>query len=265
MMYSVFTPPPPRRRVQVKREPGESLPTQAASQVKAEPGEPPGPQVKVEPIGPEDTPWAMQKVVTQPTRTQAPSVVRVEPVRPPKQEFPWEEEQPRPVQRTRRPREDNRIHPGPARPQQHAPPGWGSQPPTRPEPAEEAGWTTARAAPARGGGDASQQRVCAKNYAAVEHGLDRYGLIDMGAQASGRSLLVHARKRCRPAFSLLNAIRPGTILRARRWGDQALHCLRVRFTTPARYYSPGAQVTTLSVGVDEADWLSLMGTAGGRG
>ena len=39
--------------------------------------------------------------------------------------------------------------------------------------------------------------------------------------------------------------------------------LRVRFTTPARYYSPGSKVTTLTVGVDETDWQSLMADARG--
>ena len=33
--------------------------------------------------------------------------------------------------------------------------------------------------------------------------------------------------------------------------------LRVRSITPARYYSPGSQVTTLSILVDDTDWRSL--------
>ena len=142
------------------------------------------------------------------------------------------------------------MHPLPPRPQQHGPPEWLEPGPAEPAkgPASEG---RRKAAPG------ADRRVCARNYAAIEHDAERYGLIDMGAQPSGRSLLVHARKKCRPAHSLLNAIRPGVLLLASRPGGQPQR-LRVRFTTPARYYSPGALVTTLAIGVDEADWQSLM-------
>ena len=59
-------------------------------------------------------------------------------------------------------------------------------------------------------------------------------------------------------FQLLNQLRPGALLRARRLLGGKPGQLRVRYTTPARYYSPGALVTTLAIGVDEADWQSLM-------
>jgi len=239
-MYAVFTPPPARK--------GQ-------------------PVVKTEPIGPEDTPWAMQAVVVPPTKDGPPALVRVEPVRPPKREFPWEAQRPASSSQQAEPRpsssqqaeprpsssqqaEPRPVHPPPPRPQQHGPPEW-----LEPGPAEPAEGPASEGR--RKATPGTDRRVCARNYAAIEHDAERYGLIDMGAQPSGRSLLVHARKKCRPAHSLLNAIRPGVLLLASRPGGQPQR-LRVRFTTPARYYSPGALVTTLAIGVDEADWQSLM-------
>lgn len=222
-MFTPFTPPPA-----VKQEPVS--PKQVA--------------VKLEPMGPPDTPWAMQAVTIPARPTQPEVVVRVEPVRPPKQEKPWEAPRP-PVPK---PRRIPAVHPGPSHRAPHAPPEWRERPQQEETPPTKA----PSSAPTDG-----SRLICAKNYAAVEAGLERFGLIDMGARSSSRSLVIHARKRCRPAFALLNEIRPGTLLHVRRKGGKA-HSLRVRFTTPARYYSPGALVTTLAVGVDEADWQSLM-------
>lgn len=201
--------------------------------------------VKTEPLGPEDTPWAMQAVIRPSKRDRTRVLVRVEPVHPPKQENPWE-----PPRRQQEEPRTERQRPAPP-PQQHAPPPWEDRPDATAPPKATAGG----AGPSP---DKPQKQVCARNYAAVEDGLERYGLIDMGARPTGRSLLVHARKRCRPSYSLLNAVRPGTVLRARPAGGGQPATLRVRYTTPARYYSPGALVTTLAVGVDEADWQSLM-------
>ena len=110
---------------------------------------------------------------------------------------------------------------------------------------------------------ASTRLVSARNYAAVEADQERYGLIDLaGSSTTGtRQLIVHARKKNPEAFRVLNEIRPGSVLQARRADRRA--GLRVRFTTPARYYSPGSKVTTLTVGVDETDWRSLMAGAHG--
>lgn len=233
-MYAVFTPPPAG-----KSQPKKNAPPAASS--KSRPV-----AVKTERIGPDDTPWAMQAVVAPPNKAEPPVLVRVEPVRPPKREFPWEAQRPSP---------QRAVNPPPPRPQQHGPPAW-----VEPGPTERA------EAPASEGRrkdtPGTDRRVCARNYAAVEHDAQRYGLIDMGAQSSGRALLVHTRKKCRPAHTLLNTIRPGALLLASRPGGQPQR-LRVRYTTPARYYSPGALVTTLAIGVDEADWQSLM--AGTRG
>lgn len=219
-------------------------------------------RVKNEPLGPADTPWAMQAVTLPPKRTRPQVIVRIEPVHAPKQEAPWElppaqepppraPASPRPA-RKRKQREP--THPGPPREAQHAPPRWEDRPDhrkTEPRAKQEA-------PPTLGEGLSSASRVCARNYAAVEEGLERYGLIDMGTRSGGRDLLVHVRKRCRPPFQLLNQLRPGALLRARRLLGGKPGQLRVRYTTPARYYSPGALVTTLAIGVDEADWQSLM-------
>jgi hypothetical protein len=99
----------------------------------------------------------------------------------------------------------------------------------------------------------ARRQVCARNYVATCG--DEYGVIDLG----GGSLLIHAPPRNRQPWRTLAAIRPGAVLAVRRRDGVACQ-LRVRFTTPARYYSPGSRVTTLAVGVDRADWACL--TAG---
>jgi hypothetical protein len=98
--------------------------------------------------------------------------------------------------------------------------------------------------------------VSARNYTAVEAVSERFGLIDMGLHQGARSLLLHVRKSVRPAHSVLNGIRPGSMITAKKGARRAV--LRVRFITPARYYSPGAQITTLAVAVDESDWQGLV-------
>ena len=236
-MLTVFTPPP------IKKEPRE---------------------IKIEPMGP-DTPWAMQAVTVRTGPDQTPKLLRVEPVHKPNQRAPWvkqEEEKEEPPAQVREERPAARHHRPPAvhhRPVEHphAPPRWDQQPGqhalevSRPTTAP----TTQSSKPL------PIKHVSAPNYAAVEAGLERYGLIDEGKQSGGRALLVHVRKRCRPPFLLLNAVRPGTVLQVKRSSKTA--SLRVRSTTPARYYSPGSLVTTLGILVDEADWRSLAAVAPG--
>lgn len=250
-MLTGFTPQPV-----IKREPGPAIKRK--------------PEIKTEPMGP-DTPWAMQAVTIQPKAEQGPRLLRVEPVHKPKRRYPWELEpaaqpeeapaaqpkprkapvvQPKPEKPPRPPRvyRPSAIH-HPPKEQQHAPPRWEQRPASTGLP--DAGPTP----PTSGVEPEAQRRVSARNYAAVEAGLERYGLIDEGRQPDGRALLIHVRKRCRPPFELLNAVRPGTVLQVQRSNQTA--SLRVRATTPARYYSPGSLVTTLGILVDEADWRSL--------
>lgn len=241
-MLTGFTPA-------VKREPQVQDPMLTGFTPPEKLAKPREPTVKREPMGP-DTPWAMQTVTVQTGPAEPPRLLRVEPVHPPKERAPW-------VPVSQEPRSAPAVQPLPRPEHPHAPPEWdqplqdtpkkqkrGRRPKTETHPTEK---------PAR--------HVSARNYAAVEAGLERFGLIHEGLQKGSRTLLVHIRKHCRPPFLLLNAIRPGTVLYVRRRGQSDTAPLRVRSTTPARYYSPGSQVTTLSIVVDEADWQSLAGSA----
>lgn len=104
--------------------------------------------------------------------------------------------------------------------------------------------------------------VCIKNYSAVEAIKGRYGLIDRGCQEVGlQTLIMHTPRGKRKADGLPDTgeVRPGSILRVsstRKGGKDGR--LRVRFVTPARYYTPGSRITTTCIGVDESDWLDLM-------
>ena len=103
--------------------------------------------------------------------------------------------------------------------------------------------------------------VSLRNYAAVDTENGRYGLIDRGVQETGiQTLVMHAPKRSDESREdALDCVRPGTVLRVsstEKAGGRG--ALRVRFTTPAKYYSPGARVTTLCIGVDASDWQDLM-------
>jgi hypothetical protein len=106
-----------------------------------------------------------------------------------------------------------------------------------------------------------EERVCAKNYAAIDAEDGAYGLIapERSLPQDGmRPLLMHVprgKSRQRP-WDVLNQVRPGSVLTVKR-GERTRN-LVVRFTTPARYYSPGARVTTLSIGVDEAEWQDVL-------
>jgi hypothetical protein len=199
------------------------------------------------PAGPKHTPWAVQVVVEKRRR----KVLRVEPVRKPRK-TPWETS-PGKRDRSREPTPPPQVHM--PEPESHqGPPRWREPSP----PLEEPAAPVAASLPPRQKG---VRLVSAQNYAAVEAGQERYGLIDSGAPDSRtRSLILHVRKN-RVPFQVLNYVRPGSVLHVRRPGRKGTTAsapLRVRFTTPARYYSPGCPVTTLAIAVDGADWQGLM-------
>lgn len=183
-----------------------------------------------------DPPWAMQAVVVKDEDGDEERVVRVEPVRPETATVPWPD--------------PPAIYPRPAPDPMHGPPQWTDQPGPPPKQPES------KQTPTPGPGEEKGTAVCARNYAAVEAQRERYGLIDMGSSGGSQALVVHVRKRNREPREVLNGIRQGSVLRARRRGRDA--DLRVRFVTPARYYSPGSKITTLCIGVDQSDWQSLI-------
>lgn len=103
--------------------------------------------------------------------------------------------------------------------------------------------------------------VCLKNYAAVDASDETgesaecsFGLIDRGPCKQGvRALVMHSKSK-----KVMDRIRPGTLLSVQSTAKGGgLGTLRVRYTTPAKYYSPGSRVTTLCVGVDATDWHKL--------
>jgi hypothetical protein len=99
----------------------------------------------------------------------------------------------------------------------------------------------------------------AANYAAVDPSRGIYGLIDQGLSDPGtRALIMHILPK-RDAWPVLEKIRPGTLLPAiSKSGRGGRTALRVRYTTPTKYFSPGCKVSSVTVGVDEADWQSLV-------
>lgn len=108
----------------------------------------------------------------------------------------------------------------------------------------------------------STRLVCAQRYAAVEAASGAFGLIDNGPEMGGvKPLLMHVPRREPSPWRVLNAIRPGSYLQVRAGSGGEPSRLRVRFTTPARYYPPGARVSTLAMGVDAADWRCLAADA----
>jgi hypothetical protein len=117
------------------------------------------------------------------------------------------------------------------------------------------------------GGEGHLQRlVSMRNYAAVDAEQGDYGLIDRGVRQTGvRALVMHGRKRARDRRrDPLAGVRPGTILQVFSSVNGCGGKLRVRYTTPARYYSPGQRVSTMGIGVDERDWrLMTEARAGG--
>jgi hypothetical protein len=101
---------------------------------------------------------------------------------------------------------------------------------------------------------AGPRLVRQRNYAAVDAERGAFGLIDRGVHETGvRGLVLHRTARGRKGGAPVD-VRPGTVLRVRSPATGGAGTLRVRFTTPARYYAPGQRVTTLRVGVDASDW-----------
>ena len=101
-----------------------------------------------------------------------------------------------------------------------------------------------------------------KNYVAVDPSREVFGLIDQGLSDTGtRSLIMHLRRGQLP-WEIFGAVKPGGVLpviaKSGRGGTIPLH---VRFTTPAMYYAPGRKMTSMTIGVDETDWQSLMAKA----
>lgn len=114
------------------------------------------------------------------------------------------------------------------------------------------------------GGDTDDETtgrlVRLRNYAAVDAEAGGYGLIDRGVREAGiRSLVMHtpSTRRSQRGGPAMPAVRPGTVLTVRSPLRGTTGRLRVRYTTPAKYYSPGQRVTTLSVGVDARDWQAF--------
>jgi len=209
--------------------------------------EKPDPPVTVTRLGP-DAPWAMQEVAVKKEDGGQGEVLRVEPVRRPR-EFPWSlvpPAKPRIKELRRRSESPDDEKPEKPRKERRRSESPDDEKPEKPKKKKE-----------------GARQVSTQNYAAIEAGAERYGLIDMGpADAGRRSLVVHARKSNKTPHTVLNAIRPGSVLfvkRGRRVGRTMQ--LRVRFTTPARYYSPGAKLSTLAIAVDETDWQSLVADA----
>lgn len=102
-----------------------------------------------------------------------------------------------------------------------------------------------------------------QNYAAMEASFGNFGLIPMGVEKGMRSLIVHV-PRGKQSYYVFQNIRPGGTIRVvrscnvphRRKNDpQTLH---VRYTTPTKYFPPGAKLSCLTIGVDDAEWQSLM-------
>jgi len=102
----------------------------------------------------------------------------------------------------------------------------------------------------------AERRLSEKGYSAVEaHGW--FGLIDAGCPSRGvRELTAHT-PRHNGGFTL-DRLRPGQDIRLKSARNEDGATLRIRFTTPERYYAPGRKITTLSIGVDDAAWQRLI-------
>lgn len=105
-------------------------------------------------------------------------------------------------------------------------------------------------------------RKTPKKYVATEAVDGRFGIIDpLEPGAPGEKVvLAHVPRRIKAPWEVLAQIRPGETLTVRATPKGQPASLRVRFTTPARYHSPGQKVCTLRLGVDEADWRALTRT-----
>lgn len=113
----------------------------------------------------------------------------------------------------------------------------------------------ARKAPEKTSGR-SPRLLSTKNYAAVD-AESTFGLIPTGGEMGVQSLIMHAHRGVQ-GWESFREVRPGAILRVVRKAGEKPTELRVRFTTPTRYIPPGAKISCMTIGVDEAEWRSLM-------
>ena len=101
--------------------------------------------------------------------------------------------------------------------------------------------------------------IGAQNYAAVEADSKEFGLIPMGVESGVRTLIMHV-PRGKQGWQVFQHVQPGGAIKVVkvRSGGTDPRVLRVRFTTPSQYYPPGAKVSCITIGVDDAEWQSLM-------
>jgi hypothetical protein len=117
----------------------------------------------------------------------------------------------------------------------------------------------------RAQGNQAQERkepkhwICSQNYAALEAGSKEFGLIPMGVEGGVRTLIMHVAKG-KQGWQVFQHVQPGGTIRVVkvRSGGTDPRVLRVRFTAPSQYYPPGAKVSCITIGVDDAEWQSLM-------
>lgn len=97
-------------------------------------------------------------------------------------------------------------------------------------------------------------------YAAVDADHGEYGLVlDTGPnqQQGVQSLTLKILRHVHYPWKVLQKIRPGSTLAVHGPSSLRRVLLRVRYTTPARYYPPGTRIASLAVGVDLTDWRCL--------
>ena len=108
----------------------------------------------------------------------------------------------------------------------------------------------------------STRFISAKNYAAVDAESKAFGLIptDMPGGTDGLQHLIMHAPRGVPGWKSFQEVRPGALLRVVKndGKDRTPIELQVRFTTPTRYIPPGAKISCMTIGVDGAEWKSLM-------
>lgn len=101
--------------------------------------------------------------------------------------------------------------------------------------------------------------LCSKNYSAMEATTGKYGIIDNGLAQQGIHELIAHIPRLKREYEF--DMRPGDTIQIRSiWSKSKKDTIpmRVIFTSPSRYYSPGTKVTSLLIGVLESDWQKVM-------
>lgn len=139
------------------------------------------------------------------------------------------------------------VMPKPKRPRPSIPPSAWTEP--GPPPAYAQRPSTDRPQPKQA------SRLSSADYQAIDiHGF--FGLVDCGDDGRGcRVLKAHLTRRAHlPTLEIL-AGQVIPVLSTRRKGVRA--SLRVQYVSRSQYYSPGAKVSTLNVGVSAQDWALL--------